>query len=130
MSNLLDLNEVLQKTQSVRMRIVDNITKEGIPTAKEDLDILNKTLDSLDKAVIAKKRLSIDENNSNNEQEASRLLATMLAQYQNPKLEKVMDNRNVEMKGSLRDSEVLPDETYVGVQEIDLDVIIKNSQES
>jgi hypothetical protein len=130
MSNLLDLNEVLQKTQSVRMRIVDNITKEGIPTAKEDLDILNKTLDSLDKAVIAKKRLSIDENNSNNEQEASRLLAIMLAQYQNPKLEKVMDNRNVEMKGSLRDSEVLPDETYVGVQEIDLDVIIKNSQES
>lgn len=128
MTNLLDLNEVLEKTQSIRLQIVNEITKSGIPNSKEDLDVLNKTLDSLDKAVVAKKRLSIEENNSNNEQEAARLLASMLAQYQSPRLERVLESRRVEIKTNLSDDDILPDETYIGVQEISLDTIINPIQ--
>jgi hypothetical protein len=123
MSNLLDLDEVLNKTQSIRYQIVDDIMKNGVPTSKEDLDVLAKTLDSLDRAVIAKKRISVEENVINHEKEASRLLGEMLSQFVNPRVEKVID-RTVFVNAELRDKDIVPYENYVGIQDIELDKIM------
>lgn len=124
MSNLLDLNEVLSHSQSVRMRIVDSLTKDGIPSAKEDIEILNKTLDSLDKAVVAKKRLSIDENSSTNEKEASLLLTQILKQFISPELTKVHTNKQTEISINIDERSIVPDEMHIGLQDISLDSII------
>ncbi len=125
MPNLLDLNEVLSHTQSLRMRIIDDLTKEGIPALKENVELLNKTLDSMDKAVIAKKRLTIDENVSNYEKEAAKLLTQILSQFTNPRLEKVIQDRAVDIHAQLQDRDMVADETFIGVQEISLDSIIQ-----
>lgn len=125
--NPLDLKETITYTQQKRLQIVEQMTAKGLPTDPEELTLLNKTLDALDKSVAIKEKLVIDASNAHTQKEAANILNHVLSKFVMPKLDhqpgmhKVLDLSNTHSV-----SPDVPDELYIGVQEITLNEIMKD----
>lgn len=64
-NEVLDDDKILNENQKIRKEIITTITKYGIPEDKDSQYVLLTTLKDMDKQVVDKKRLSIDDKNSN-----------------------------------------------------------------
>lgn len=58
-------DQILEHNQKIRMRLVKDLTKDGMPTDKDDKYILLGSLKDMDKQVIDKKRVAIEDKNAN-----------------------------------------------------------------
>lgn len=58
-------DEVLDYTLQTRLRIVNHLTKKEIPSDTKELSILLSTLDGMDRAALAKKKIQSEEQTAN-----------------------------------------------------------------
>lgn len=95
MQDCTDINEVVRYTQSMRLRIINTLTgavkDDGMPSTSDDLNLLNRTLDSMDKAVIARQRVMLEETSTQLQKEASKILNEVLTSFVLPKLQPVKE---------------------------------------
>ncbi len=120
----LNVQEVLQFTQEKRLQIIDETTKNGLPTDTKEIDMLSRVLDSMDKAVILKQKLIIDENNGTIQKHASKILTEVLRQFTPPKLDPNPTDMVIEVDICLDDNELVKDEMTIGTQKIEMSEII------
>lgn len=68
----------LNLTQSIREDIISNVTKNGIPTNKEERAFLLAALDGLDRTTLGKARIKSDSNAHKQNQETANLVGELL----------------------------------------------------
>ena len=70
---------LLEKTISIRERLIDNyIEKEPLPTKARDIDALTNLLESVDRSVFSKAKISIEENANKVNEETKEVLKDLL----------------------------------------------------
>jgi len=126
--NPLDLKETIAFTQQKRVQIVEQMTSKGMPTDLDELSLLNRTLDSLDKSVAIKEKLIIDASNAHTQKEASNILNHVLAKFVMPKLDHHPNmHKTLDLSNNHEINSDVPDELFIGVQDITLNDIMDDN---
>lgn len=74
----------LERLQVVRETIINDLTKEGIPSSKDDRAFLLETMKDMDKSVIGKARIKVSDKTADNLKNASALIAEVLSRHTAP----------------------------------------------
>lgn len=77
----------LAYTQGIRKRIVDDMTKTGIPTDKGEKVVLLATLSDMDKQTLTLKRIKSDDKNATGNAQAISLISELLGKVSPKQLE-------------------------------------------
>lgn len=117
--------ESLVFTQSVRNRLIKEMTKEGIPKDKDDRYLLLAALDSMDGTTLKKAKIvSEDKKNKANSAIAQNIAQVLLqnrkARQQMPTLE------NPELPKFIEDPVLVPGETDVGIHDMDFKTFMES----
>ena len=72
-------DEVLRYTRGVRLDLVDELTKKGVPTDTKDQQTLLQTLSDMDRGALSNKKIGASEGIA----EADRIVAVAIAQLNN-----------------------------------------------
>ena len=121
-------DEVLRYTRGVRLDLVDELTKKGVPTDTKDQQTLLQTLSDMDRGALSNKKIGASESIA----EADRIVAVAIAQLNN---QFGSQNPFVRRSGSLIEGEVprldagrMPEiELVEGETEIGLSAMTYNS---
>ena len=70
--------EIFDRTQKLRLRIVDEMTANGIPTDSKNLQNLCSVLDSIDNQQLRKKKLAVDSDQAKNSNDAKQIMLSFL----------------------------------------------------
>lgn len=85
MSNaqLFDVDEQQQlfDTQDLRLRIVKELTKDGIPESKDDRNFLLETMKDIDKSVYTKTRIKVSSKAVDEQKDSNRIIAELLKKH-------------------------------------------------
>ena len=95
----------LNLTLKIRENIITSLTKDGVPNNKDDMQILLSTLDGMDRTVISKTRLNVDNKNNQLQQQTAGLIAELLSKF---------SENNSHCKTEFVTVPVLPSEVLVG----------------
>lgn len=124
-------DDVLAFAQEQRKKLVDVLTDEGMPTTRDDREVLLAVLGQMSGTAIQKKRLGVDEAANDNNKIAMTAINNVLAHFgeRNPfRNEKPV---NVPSKvidvdvGRLPDAAAAPGETEVGIVQQNYDNFMK-----
>lgn len=75
----IDDVRLLEKTISIRERLIDNITKqENLPIKPREVDSFTNLLESVDRSIFAKAKIKIDDANSRVNEETKEVLKDLL----------------------------------------------------
>ena len=115
-------DEILEYTRSVRMRAVNQLTAEGVPTGNQEaMDVIFKSLDGLDRSAIATKRIKVDEKQgANNAALLQSVVAAVLTSDRktNFRVENPVTNHSAPaLPETLEDISLVPGETDVGLSQ-------------
>lgn len=70
---------LLEKTISIRERIIDNfLEKNNLPTKARDLEAITNTLESMDRSIFTKAKISIEESSARVSEETKEVLKDLL----------------------------------------------------
>lgn len=69
---------LLDKTLSIRERIVDNLLTKELPTGSRDIDSFTNLLESVDRSIFGKAKIKIEDVNSKANEETKDLLRSLL----------------------------------------------------
>ena len=86
--------QVLEYTNTIRKQLVEDIIKDGIPSALDNREMLLKSLDGLDKNAVAKMKLRIDEANSQTAKAQQKLVSDYLKEKSRRRLHAIRTNSN------------------------------------
>ncbi len=71
----------LKDTQSLRVRIMNELTKDGIPEDKEDRQFLLKTMEDIDKSVYTKTRIKVSNKAVDEQKDSNKIIAELLKKH-------------------------------------------------
>lgn len=69
---------LLEKTISIRERIIDNFIKDALPTKARDVDSITNLLESVDRSIFSKVKINIEETTSRANEETKEILKDLL----------------------------------------------------
>jgi len=72
---------LLNNAQSIRERIVDELTKDQLPSDKNSQNFLIKALDGLDRSLYTKAKLQVDDKNAKTNSDTAKLIAEVLSKH-------------------------------------------------
>lgn len=76
---------LLDKTLVIREQLIDNLMKQELPTKARDVECFTNLLESVDRSILAKAKVKIDEDaNKNNEETKAILKSLILELHNNP----------------------------------------------
>lgn len=106
----------IELTQNVRGQIIREMLKDGkLPKDKEDRDFLMKSLDGMDRTVLAKTKIKSDDAAAKNQAQTAKLIADVLTNF---------DARKTSVRRigapTLGDVPITlsPGETFIGVETV------------
>ncbi len=73
----IDENRI-ERTLTIREKLIDLLQEEGVPTDKADKTMLIQLLDGMDRTVLAKSKLKSDAKSNKEQTEMTRLVAEVL----------------------------------------------------
>lgn len=74
----------LERLQVIRETIISDLTKDGIPSNKDDRAFLLETMKDVDKSVIGKARIKVSDKTADSLKNASALIAEVLSRHTAP----------------------------------------------
>lgn len=132
-AQLLDVDTVMQTTQALRLRIINNLTQNatGMPLDTKQEATLLKAIDGMDKAVATKRRLGIEEQAAKTGEEEARNTASILRELKGKMFAQanVVDpNRPAPALGSEVPEPILkPGETEIGTANMNYETFTKGA---
>ena len=76
---------LLDKTLVIREQLIDNLLKQEMPTKARDIECFTNLLESVDRSILAKAKVKVDENaNKTNEETKAILKGLLLELHNNP----------------------------------------------
>jgi hypothetical protein len=103
---------LLEKTLNIREKMVDHLLTKGFPEKSRDVLALSTLLESLDKTILTKSKLAIDDKKNENDAEFNKTIALSI-------LKEVHRNRN-DIQASKVMEAVLPDAKTHEVKDTEL----------
>ena len=86
-------------TQSVRRKMVMEMTRDHIPRDPEEAEVLLKVLDSMDKQALSLRKIKLEENVADNDAQVKELIASLLTHPDIPSLIKDRNENNEAIEG-------------------------------
>ncbi len=117
---------ILNKTLSIREKIVDELTKDGVPVNSRDIRVLNEVLNAMDANVLGRvdRRLKKQEDDNNNNVTA--MVKELLINLSKKEPVDVSNEyKQIEVSDEIP-IEVVPGEDKIGYEEISLEEIRGN----
>lgn len=74
---------LLDKTLIIREQIIDNLQKGELPTKARDIDAYVNLLESVDRSILAKAKVKVDESANKNNEETKAILKGLLMELHN-----------------------------------------------
>jgi len=74
-------NDRLELAQKLREDYISAIAKDGMPETKDDQNFFIKLLDGMDRAVLTKSKIKIEEKNSRTAEQSTKLIADVLSKH-------------------------------------------------
>ena len=74
---------LLDKTLVIREALIDNLQKSELPTKARDIDAFNNLLESVDRSILAKAKVKVDENANKTNEETKQILKGLLMELHN-----------------------------------------------
>ena len=71
----------LKDTQALRLRIVKELTKQGIPETKDDRNFLLETMKDIDKSVYTKTRIKVSNKAVDEQKDSNKIIAELLKRH-------------------------------------------------
>lgn len=76
---------LLDKTLVIREQLIDNLMKKELPTAARDLEVFTGLLESVDRSILSKAKVKVDENANKTNEETRQILKGLLMElHTNP----------------------------------------------
>lgn len=69
---------LLDKTLQIREQLVDNLLKESLPKSSKEIDSFTNLLESIDRSVLGKAKIKIEDSTSKANEETKELLRSLL----------------------------------------------------
>lgn len=115
----LDQEELrlIQKSRMIHERIVDALIKEGIPTDAKKVDMVIKTLRSLDTNVVSVNKLKIDESAATNDASFKDMLVKLMLD-RDLKPNKNIPDKSVSIPDSVTRENPVEGETVIGIDKM------------
>ena len=74
---------LLDKTLVIREQLVDNLLKQELPTKARDVECFTNLLESIDRSILAKAKVKVDENANKTNEETKQILRGLLMELHN-----------------------------------------------
>lgn len=129
--NGIDLKDTLTFTQETRLKIVEALAPDGkLTDDKKSYRLLNEVLDSMDNAVLTKEKLQIEEGSNQVKNMALKVINEVFQRMPRQHDNFVEETNAVEKSISLvlKEQDVAPGETDIGIVEMDYDSFVCNSK--
>ena len=123
---VLDLEDKarLNLTLTTREKIITTLTEGGkIPDNDEDRSFLIKALDGMDRTVLSRAKIRNDENANKTNQDTARMVGEMLSRVN---MRMLTPQRSEPPKLANDTIDLIEGETFIGVQPVKYDEIIKD----
>ena len=69
---------LLEKTLSIREALVDNLIKKELPTSPKEIDSFTNLLESIDRSILGKAKVKVEDANSKANEETKEILRSLL----------------------------------------------------
>lgn len=115
----MDMNNpdsILAHTQSIRLEMIEVLRAKHMDNP-DSFELLNKLLDSTDKAIFTKTKLTIDNINGQQQRLASQILTEVLSKLTVPELVAQPSNKEFIVDIELEDCNIVKDEMATGYLE-------------
>lgn len=116
--------DVIELTQSLRLQIVENITREGVPTSEDGIKQLSTVLRDLDAAALTTRKINVEESAVDQAARATANMDKFLSQFggQDPFKKGVIIEGKAERPSIDRDKlpevKTVPGQTFIGVEQL------------
>lgn len=95
---------LLDKTLVIREQLIDNLQKNEFPTKPRDIDAYVNLLESVDRSILAKAKIKVDESSNKINEESRQLLKDLLIE-----LHTSPTSMNFTIEGKLESLEKIPE---------------------
>ena len=106
-------DSILNHTQSIRLEMIETLRSKHMDNP-DSFELLNKLLDSTDKAIFTKTKLTIDNINGQQQKLASQILTEVLTKLTVPELVSRPSNKEYIIEHELDDINIVKDEMATG----------------
>lgn len=119
-------DDVLLYTRAQRMALANELTKDGVPTDKDNAGILLHALDGLDKASLTKLRILADEKANKQSANNAALIAEVLSKVGNCAYQMSGVSRNdTSLPDDIPNPEIVEGELETNPTQVDYDTFMK-----
>lgn len=115
----------LELTLTTRENIINSMLKKGLPESPEDRDFLMKSLDGLDRTVLSKTKLKLEDKAAQGQQETTKLIGDILKRFSATKINSVREE-NVILDNSFTVTDPVAGEDHIGVSNMTYDEFTKS----
>lgn len=127
-SNLTSDNEarLLELTMSKREEIIKTLTKNGsVPEDKADKALLVSMLDGIDRTILSKSRIKVDSKISDNQAQATSLIANILTSINTKVIKNIDEQREIpQLLINIEEATFIEGELDTGIQNNNFDSFI------
>ena len=116
-------NRRLALTQQVRENIINELMNKGIPEDKNNQNFLIKALDGLDRTILSKSKLKIEDRYLQNQKDTSKIIADILSKHTVMPL--INKDGIPELPSDIEVTDMVEGETLIGVTNITYANLIK-----
>jgi len=116
--------DVIELSQSLRLQIVDNLTRDGVPTSEDGIKQLSSVLRDLDAAALTTRKINVEESAVDQAARATANVSKILAAIggKNPFRKGVLveerDDRPTLDRDKLPPVKTVPGQTFIGVENL------------
>jgi hypothetical protein len=112
--------DLLNKTQSIRIRIAENLTQSNpVPGDSDEKRLLVQVLDGIDKQILMKTKIKSDDQNQKTQQHTATIIAELLLKTNKAMVEAPIDHSAKLLSDAYKPSAIVPGQLDTGFVEID-----------
>lgn len=127
MSILTDLDKSrLEASYKYRQQLIQEAFKDGVPSKSRDVEVINKVLDSMDKAIYDRANIKLKHEDNQSKEAILELITTTLSTISKQQIE---ENRNIELDNSYLPSDMVDGEASIDPDQLSLGDIIDLEEE-
>jgi len=128
MFNSADL-AVFKKTNDLRLKLIDSMTEDDVPTRSGDIRVLNETLDAADRQVMELAKIKVKQQENEGNARTLNMVAEILGRVSASGDIKPISNKEIELPDDYIPVDIVPGETDTSPEELDLSTFIKEDDE-
>ena len=126
-STIFNHNEsrLLNKTMDIREKIVDQMASAGLPTKAHELLALNAVMNDMDKQVMDKVKLRVEQEEDDNKNKTVAMVAEILGRIDSNRGYIPMSNKDINLPDKYLPNDIVPGETDISPDKLSLADFVK-----